>query len=90
MTHETHIEIPVTVEYTYYPPCRGHRDRYGAPEEPDEPASVEIGSVLDAKGNELWYSLDEKQLKSIEDEIWEALRDRERECEPPEPPDDVT
>jgi hypothetical protein len=35
-------EIAVTVDYEYSRACRGLRDRYGVPEEPDEPASVEI------------------------------------------------
>lgn len=38
-------EIEIVAQCKYYRECRGHRDRYGCPEEPDEPAEVEIESV---------------------------------------------
>lgn len=38
-------EINLTVGGTFYPFIRGSRDKWGAPEEPDEPAHWEIESV---------------------------------------------
>jgi len=32
----------ITVDFHYYPATRGYRNSYGAPEEPDEPAEVEV------------------------------------------------
>lgn len=37
--------INIEVHGTYYPACKGHRDKYGAPEEPDEEASFEVTDV---------------------------------------------
>ena len=85
MQINTYIEIQITVEFDYFPPSRGHRDRYGAPEEPDVPAEVEITSVKDVNGVEL--QLDESRLDSIKTEIWEWIADHKREAEPPEPLD---
>lgn len=45
--------MEVTVEYLYIPPYRGERDRFGVPLEPDEPASIEIQSVITAKGEDI-------------------------------------
>jgi hypothetical protein len=42
-------EIDIEVMYEYYPPLKGARDEYGAPIEPDEPASVRI-TRIDAAG----------------------------------------
>lgn len=41
-TGTEHEGIKIEVTGTYIPGCRGHRDRYGAPEEPDEPAYIEV------------------------------------------------
>lgn len=38
-------EITLQVEAEYHPTSCGHRDSLGAPEEPDEPAYIEILSV---------------------------------------------
>ena len=38
--------IELDVNFSYYPPSRGHRDKWGAPEEPDEDASIEISNII--------------------------------------------
>ena len=45
--------VRVTVEVAYHRRYRGRRDRYGVPEEPDEPGSVEIARVSDGQGREI-------------------------------------
>ena len=91
-THTTQItiddiKVDVEVEYTAYPASRGHRDKHGAPEEPDEPATIEIESVIDVTddvGN-LLPSLSKAQVEKLEEEIGESLS-RERDYpDPPEP-----
>jgi hypothetical protein len=39
-------EVQVSIAYTYSKACRGARERSGLQLEPDEPASVEIDSVM--------------------------------------------
>ena len=39
------VETEITCEIRMIKASRGHRDRYGAPEEPDEPAEAEIEKV---------------------------------------------
>lgn len=41
------MEVECTVVYDYTPSYRGYRDSLGVPEEPDEPATVEL--------EEVWY-----------------------------------
>ena len=37
--------ISFEVDYKITPACRGSRDSYGVPLEPDEPAEIEIQSI---------------------------------------------
>ena len=57
-------EIEVEVNFNYYAGCRGARDAYGQPLEPDDPEDVEILSVLD---------LDSK------DDVFEFLNDQQKD-----------
>lgn len=67
-------EVPVVVEYTFYPFHRGARDgRFGPPIEPDEPAHVEIDSVTDKNGKQL--ELSDEQLEKLERLAEEAIGD---------------
>lgn len=67
-------EIPVTVEYTYHPFCRGATDgRFGPPIEPDEPAHCEIDSVIDAQGNSVETT--ESEDIAIHESIMDYLAD---------------
>lgn len=71
---ETGEETTYTVEYTFYKGCRGSRDSYGVPLEPDDPAEIEITRVTDESGSEVdpdevftGDQLDEIQDKGCED-----------------------
>ena len=75
-THKTSIEVddtelPITVTWTYYPGSRGHHDKYGAPEEPDEPPSIELVEVKDDRGGDV--ELTPEQEKRIENELWDCI-----------------
>ncbi len=70
------IEIDVTITLSYIPGSRGHRDRYGAPEEPDEPATFEVDTVEDQHGND--YDLTDSEY----DEVLEKANLRWQDDEP--------
>lgn len=95
MTYETvvlrydgdeEIEIPVRVEYAYYPFCRGQRDSLcgkrgaGPPLEPDEPEHVEVERVFvigkDGKVGQEVDDLTDLELCGIETEIMHEIADR--------------
>jgi hypothetical protein len=67
-------EIPITVEYSYSRASRGARDRYGAPLEPDEDASVEITNVTDERGREI--ELTPRETDRVEEMCLEDAEDR--------------
>lgn len=63
-------EVEVLVEYEYERACRGVRDSYGAPLEPDEPAGVEIIAATDANGREVEltpHEADHAEERCLED-----------------------
>ena len=84
-------EIEVKVTYSYSRGCKGARDSLcgvrgaGPALEPDEPASVEIVSVLDKDGNE--YELTPREQERIREACMEhqadlrddAMEDRNKE-----------
>jgi len=72
-------EIELAVEYGYHRACRGARDRYGVPLEPDEPASCEIESVTDANGREV--ELTSSEMDRLEEACEEDAADRARDAE---------
>ena len=47
---------PVEVEAVYRRRCRGTRDRYGAPLEPDEEAEIVVCRVWNQAGEEMGFS----------------------------------
>ena len=65
------IEVEVTLEY--HRGMKGHRDKYGAPEEPDDHESWEI---LSAKPQPLL----EKDFELTNDEEEEAIQQAKEEC----------
>ena len=65
------IEVEVTLEY--HKGMKGHRDKYGVPEEPDDPESWEI---LSAKPQPLL----EKDFELTNDEEEEAIQQAKEEC----------
>lgn len=86
-TIETTIEreesdVVVRVEYECSRGCKGARDSLGGvrgagpPLEPDEPASVEIISVLSSDGTDYVDDLSENERQSIELECFSDVGDR--------------
>jgi hypothetical protein len=80
---EDEQEIELTVHCRYVPGCRGHRDKYGRPEEPDMPDEIEILSVtpdIELDEDEI-FAIEDKAFDEVADEKQNALADRERDEE---------
>lgn len=60
-------DLPVEVEYTYYPEVRGN---------PCDEECIEIDLVLDHHGNEVRVSM--AQERALEKECWADLRKRQK------------
>ena len=69
----TYQELECEVEFDYTPECKGSKNEYGVPMEPDCPAEVDINSVI-WRGIELVDKLTADELKSIESEVWESIQ----------------
>ena len=67
-------EIPLVVSYTFHRGLRGSRDRFGVPEEPDDPDEIEIVTVSLPDGTELEPA--PKIHKSLEEKCWDDLGGR--------------
>lgn len=62
-------ELEVEAEYDFYPGCRGAREQYGVPLEPDEPPMVEVHSVrLAATGEAI--ELTDEEYEELERLAW--------------------
>ncbi len=72
--HKTTIDLDVEVHYTAHKACRGSRDSLGVPMEPDEPAWIEIETVIHDTGD---LCLTQAQLETLRTEIAEALGEQE-------------
>ena len=68
---ESDTPIEVTGEYT--PPCRGLRDKYGAPMEPDEEDSMKILDAVSQDGTSRNLTPDE--IRRAMDALWEPVAD---------------
>ena len=80
---EDEQEIELTVECRYVPGFRGHRDKYGCPEEPDMPDEIEILSVtpdIELDEDEI-FAIEDKAFDEVAEEQKNALADRERDRE---------
>ena len=66
------IDIDVQITLAYFPGEYGSRDSYGAPLEPDYPATFEVESVVDTNGAE--YDLTATEETSV---IGQAFSERE-------------
>jgi hypothetical protein len=68
---ETEIDVHCTGEY--FPATRGYRDSLGVPEEPDEPACVELETAMvygfpGDKGRDITCDLTDEQIESLEEQ----------------------
>jgi hypothetical protein len=68
-------EVEVEVSLTYYRGYRGYRDKYGAQEEPDEPATFEVESVIDNQGHE--YDLTDAEYDEVMEKAWKQRAENE-------------
>jgi hypothetical protein len=74
-------DVTLEVEFCFYPWCKGHCDKYGAPEEPDTEAEIEIQQVVGG-GWDITGLLSDEDFGEIEELIW--MMDREYEPDEPE------
>ena len=65
--NDNYFELLVDVYYEYNPACKGYRDEYGLPLEPDTPESIEIESI-EYNGKDLMHYIDD--LYPIVEEIY--------------------
>lgn len=61
--------LDALVEYQYYPPSRGARDRFGAPLEPDYPDEIHITKVETFSGEDLTEIISDRIFAEIENKI---------------------
>lgn len=67
--------VRLGVAYTYYKAARGHRDQYGAPEEPDEDASIDVYLVT-MDGHDVTELCDAAGImEQIETLVWKGMAD---------------
>ena len=84
------VDVPITVDWTFSPGCRGARDSLGGirgagpPLEPDEPPEIEIVST---KLGSTEVELSDTDRETIEHELWNEIAAMQQDNEPPEPPD---
>lgn len=71
-------ELEVEVQFNYYGGCRGSRDRYGVPLEPDYPPKVEILRVINLENKEdiLGEIVNDAVLESLIERCYQTMDDR--------------
>jgi hypothetical protein len=78
-------EIQVLCVCKYWSATRGFRDKYGAPETPDDPAEIEIQSSYNEVTGEL-VELTDEEMEEVVNKGFEQIADMERDCPEPEWP----
>lgn len=68
------LELELDVHFHYCAGCRGLRDRYGAPETPDDPEELEMEHAYDQKTGEE-VELTRKEIKEVEAKLWEIIHE---------------
>ncbi len=63
--------ISLEVEFNYYPGCRGHCDKFGQKETPDDEPEIEV-TLIEYQGTE--FELSDSELESLEEFIWDKFR----------------
>lgn len=88
-SNDVEVEVSIDIQYTYYRACRGARDSCGGirgagpPLEPDEPASIEIDSVVEHDmGTDI--ELTDSETEKFTEEIMESLADAAQDYPEPE------
>lgn len=70
-------ELECEVEYTYHRACRGARDRYGVPLEPDDPEGAEINSEVETERGT--FELTNRELERAEKKCLEDAEETREE-----------
>ena len=70
---EHDVETIITGEY--HPGLKGNRDRWGAPEAPDDDPEVYIISAVDTEGEEIELTDNEEEIARTA--LWEAFNEGE-------------
>ena len=68
---DNYFELLVDVYFDHVAACRGYRDEYGCPMEPDTPEHIEI-EAIEYNGKDLMHYIDD--LYPIVEEICENLQ----------------
>ncbi len=71
-------DLDIEVDFIVHPSSRGHRDKYGAPEEPDTPAEIEITAARRVD-NKQEIELTSSEEDSIRPELWDYIADQANE-----------
>lgn len=66
-------ELELVVEYTCHPESRGRRDSLGVPEEPDEPAWIEIDAI--EGGTDITFELTDDEIEALQTCIAERVNE---------------
>ena len=75
LTRENGEDLACDVEFSHTRGLRGTRDRYGAPEEPDDEEEIEITSVRDSSsGLDVEPLLSKRDMDLLEYHCWRAVR----------------
>ncbi len=75
-------DLDIEVDFIYHSICRGHRDKYGVPEEPDTPAEIEITAARRVD-NKQEIELTTREEDFIRPSLWDYVSDQ-ADDEPPE------
>jgi hypothetical protein len=67
-------DIELEVHFILSPGMRGHRDKFDAPEEPDDEPSMEITKAINQRTGED-MDLSEKEKRALERRSWDYLED---------------
>lgn len=67
-------EFEVKCEFKVWPGAKGHRDKYGCPEEPDTPPELELLAARDEWNNEI--ELSELETERAEERAWEVAHEQ--------------
>ena len=62
-----------TVEAVLIPGMKGMRDRYGVQETPDDPDEIEITSLVDKDGKQVFPLGTDRIYEAAEQALWESL-----------------
>lgn len=69
---KAYLELELDIEYEYTPLCKGSRNEYGVPMEPDSPEDMEITAIMLGDLN-IIDKLDADDIQSLKPDCWEDM-----------------